>query len=73
MDWISIYPARVRVRSFHIESTGELIAIIVAIVLYLILNLLLQKLCPNLSQKLINIISLVPALAVMFILIFFVL
>lgn len=70
MDWLNIYPARVRIRSFRIESKRELIAIIVCLVLYFAVNLLLQKFCPNMKQKTINIISLIPALLVAFIIIF---
>ena len=68
MDWLNICPARIR--AVHIESKSELIAIVVAIVLYFALNLLLQKFCPNMSQKTINIISLIPAVIAAFIIIF---
>lgn len=64
---------RIRVRRLHFESKEELIAIIAAVILYFIINLLLQKFCPNLKQKIINIISLAIAVAVMFILMFFIL
>mgnify|MGYP007051579757 CR=1 FL=1 len=39
MEWLNIYPARVRIRSFHIESKSELVALVVCIVLYFALNL----------------------------------
>lgn len=64
---------RIRVRHLRFESKEELIAIIAAVILYFIINLLLQKFCPNLNQKIINIISLAIAVAVMFILMFFIL
>lgn len=70
MEWLNIYPARVRIRSFHIESKSELVALVVCIVLYFALNLLLQKFCPNMSQKKSNIISLIPAAIAAFIIIF---
>ena len=38
MEWLNIYPARVRIRSFHIESKSELVALVVCIVLYFALN-----------------------------------
>jgi hypothetical protein len=68
MSWLNIFPARIH--RVHIESKNELIAVIVCIVLYLGLNLLLQKFCKNTSQKVINIISLIPACIVAFIIIF---
>ncbi|MBE6845215.1 MAG: hypothetical protein E7508_05800 [Ruminococcus sp.] len=64
---------RIRVRSVRFESKEELIAIIAAVILYFIINLLLQKFCPNLKQTIINVISLAIAVAVMFILMFFIL
>ncbi len=64
---------RIRVRRLHIESKEELIAIIAAVILYFIIYLLLQKFCPNLNQKIINVISLAIAVVVMFILMFFIL
>ncbi|MGN1481560.1 hypothetical protein [Porcipelethomonas sp.] len=68
MNWLNIYPARIR--SIRIESKSELIALVVCIVLYFVLNLLLQKFCPNMKQKTINIISLIPAVIAAFIIIF---
>lgn len=70
MEWFNIYPARVRIRTVRFESKKELIAIIVCIILYFAINLLLQKFCTKTSQKVINIISLIPACIVAFIIIF---
>ncbi len=63
MEWLNIYPARVRIRSFHIESKKRTCC---TCSLYSII------LCPESafaeilseyeSEKKINIISLIPAL-----------
>ena len=62
----NIYPARI----LRIRTIGELIAVIACLVIYFALNVILQKVCPNTEQKKINIISLIPAVIVAFILIF---
>lgn len=62
----NIYPARI----LRIRNNGELIAVIACLVIYFALNVILQKVCPNTEQKKINIISLIPAIIVAFILIF---
>ena len=62
----NIYPARI----LRIRTNGELIAVIACLVIYFALNVILQKVCPNTKQKKINIISLIPAIIVAFILIF---
>lgn len=62
----NIYPARI----LRIRTKGELIAAIACLVIYFVLNVILQKVCPNTEQKKINIISLIPAVIVAFILIF---
>lgn len=62
----NIYSARI----LRIRTNGELIAVIACLVIYFALNVILQKVCPNTEQKKINIISLIPAVIVAFILIF---
>ena len=62
----NIYPARI----LRKRTKGELIAAIACLVIYFVLNVILQKVCPNTEQKKINIISLIPAVIVAFILIF---
>lgn len=62
----NIYPARI----LHIETKGELIAAIACLVIYFVVNVILQTVCPKTAQKKINIISIIPAVTVAFILIF---
>ena len=45
MEWLNIYPARVRIRTARIESKSELVAIIAYVILYFVINLILQKFC----------------------------
>ena len=69
MNFINVSPARIR---FHSRSytKSEFIVAIVMLVIYFAVNLILQKLFPDMNQKKINIISLIPAIIVAFIMIF---
>lgn len=69
MNLINIYPARIRFHS-RAYTKSELIAVIAAIAIYFAVNLIMQKLFPEMNQKKINIISLIPAVIVAFIIIF---
>ncbi len=69
MKFISVYPARIRIRS-HTYTKSEFIVVILAIAIYFVVNLIMQKLFPEMNQKKINIISLIPAVIVAFIIIF---
>ncbi|MBQ3565597.1 MAG: hypothetical protein IJA12_00310 [Oscillospiraceae bacterium] len=61
---------RIRVRHLRFESKEQLISMIAVVIIYFALSLLLPKFCPNLSRKVINIISVAVSLVVAFVLIF---
>lgn len=60
----------IAMRRVHIESKGELIALIVTVVIYFILNVALQTFKPTWTQKKINTISVIAACAVGSVIIF---
>ena len=57
-------------RVVHIRTKGELIAVIAAIIIYFAVNFIMQSKCKNMTQKKINIISVVVAVIAAVLLIF---
>ncbi len=57
-------------RVVHIRTKGELIAVIAAIIIYFAVNFIMQSKCKNMTQKKINIISVVVAVIAAVFLIF---